>query len=384
MGKIFSRKLVSIVVAGLLLFSAGGAVVSAKSKEGKKQTNRTEQNHRTDVITYNEVTVPRYAKEVRLTGTVVIDGPQLVVSIPGSKNMTVTKVRDKVWTYEAVVDVSSIKGDAVYEISAYTVFVDKRNAGKVHSSARTVSQKIHVPFITSTVAENTKWEYNRSINQFTLTYDIVENWSNGEKVNIAKSRSYTVRGVDNYVAVPGTATTLSVPTANQDFTFSPEATWKYDATTKRYSATFNILITDSKGNVRKEAVTINGLMPGQVNEISYPLTDRYGTVTKKAYYTAPAAPVDVVVDRLQNLTFTLVQQNKNQFKVAASYQLVHSDGRIEAKIHYLDGNFGNPASKSKNSSSRNWEVAGFVYKITVNYDAKNKIYYVTYEDVSKK
>ena len=381
MGKVFSRKVLSTAIAGLLLFSAGGAVVSAAPKEGKKQTFRTEQNHRTDVITYNEVIVPRYAKEVRLTGTVVIDGPQLVVSIPGSKNMTVTNVRDRVWTYEAVVDVSAIKGDAVYEISAYTVFVDKRNAGKVHSSARTVSQKIHVPFITSTVAENTKWAYNPSSNQFVLTYDKVENWSVGKPV-VTTTQSLAVSGLNYNVKVHDT--TLVIPTANVDFTFSPDATWKFDATTKRYSATINILITDSKGNVRKEAVTINGLLPGQVNEISYPLTDRYGTITKKAYYTAPAAPVDVVVDRLQNLSFTLVQQNKNQFKVAASYQLVHSDGRIEAKIHYLEGNFGNPASKSKNPSSRNWEVAGFVYKITVNYDSKSKIYYVTYEDVSKK
>ncbi|MGN7386143.1 hypothetical protein [Sporosarcina sp. SAFN-015] len=381
MGKVFSRKLVSIVVAGLLLFSASGAVVNAKSKEGKKQTFRTEQNDRKGGITYNEVIVPRYAKEVRLTGTVVIDGPELVVSIPGSKNITVTKVREKVWTYEAVVDVSSVRGDVEYEISAYTIDDNRKHTGKVHSSARTVSQKIHVPFITSTVAENTKWVYNPSSNQFILTYDKVENWSVGKPV-VTAAQSLAVSGLNYNVKVHDT--TLVIPIANVDFTFSPDATWKYDATTKRYSATVNILITDSKGNVRKEAVTINGLLPGQVNELSYPLTDRYGTITKKAYYTAPAAPVNVVVDRLQNLSFTLVQQNKNQFKVAASYQLVHSNGTIEAKVHYIDGNFGNPTSKSKNPSSRNWEVAGFVYKITVNYDAKNKIYYVTYEDVSKK
>ena len=120
MGKVFSRKVLSTAVAGSLLFGAGSAVVTATPKAESKQTELTVQKVQTGVITYNEVTVPRFAKEVKLSGTVVIDGPQLVVSIPGSKNITVTKVRNKLWTFEAVVDVSSIKGDAVYEISAYT------------------------------------------------------------------------------------------------------------------------------------------------------------------------------------------------------------------------------------------------------------------------
>ena len=383
MGKTFSRKIISTAVASLLLFGAGSAVVTAAPKADKKQTLRTEQNHRTGVITYNEVIVPRNAKEVRLSGTVVIDGPQLVVSIPGSKNTTVTNVRNKVWTFEAVVDVSSIKGDAVFEISAYTIRVKGNNDRKVHTSAPTVSQKIHVPFITSTVAENTKWVYNRSSNQFSLTYDKVENWSVGNPV-VTAAQSLAVSGLTDKVNIYDT--TLLVPTANQDFTFSPEATWKFEATTKTYSATFDVFITDSKGVVRREAVTRTGLLPGQVHELPYSVTDTFGTITKKAYYTAPAAPVDVIVDRLKNLEFTLVKQNKNQFKVEASYQLVHSDGTIEKKKHYLDGNFGNPnpKSKSKNPSTRNWEIAGFTYKVTVHYNAKKKRYYVTHEDVSKK
>ena len=129
-----------------------------------------------------------------------------------------------------------------------------------------------------------------------------------------------------------------------------------------------------------------GLLPGQVHELPYSFTDKYGTVTKKAYYTAPATPVEVAVDRLQNLEFALVKQNKNQFKVEASYQLVYSDGTIEKKKHYLDGNFGNPNSKSKsnNPSTRTWVIGDITYKVTVNYNAKNKTYYVTHEVVGKK
>ena len=383
MGKVFSRKVISTAVAGSLLFGAGSAVVTATPKAESKQTELTVQKIQTGVITYNEVNVPRFAKEVKLSGTVVIDGPQLVVSIPGSKNITVNKVRNKLWTFEAVVDVSSIKGDAVYEISAYTTVKNVRNAKKIHSSAPTVLQKIHVPFIKSTVAENTIWAYNRPSNQFLLTYDKVENWSVGKPV-VTAAQLLAVSGLKDSVKIYDT--TLLVPTANQDFTFSPEATWNYDATTKTYSATFTVFIIDNKGVVRKEDVTRTGLLPGQVHELPYSFTDKYGTVTKKAYYTAPATPVEVAVDRLQNLEFTLVKQNKNQFKVEASYQLVYSDGTIEKKKHYLDGNFGNPNSKSKsnNPSTRTWVVADTTYKVTVNYNAKNKKYYVTHEVVGKK
>ncbi|MCM3710557.1 hypothetical protein [Sporosarcina luteola] len=381
MGKGLSRKLISTAVASLLLLGAGSGVVTAAPKVDSKQTRLTVQNVHTGVISVNEVAVPRNAKEVELSGAVVIDGPQLVVSIPGSKNTTVAKVSDKVWTYKAVVDVSSIKGDAEFKVSAYTIFENGNNAGKVHSSAPTVTQKIHVPFITSTVAENTKWAYYRSSNQFVLTYDKVENWSVGKPV-VTAAQSVVLSGLNQSVKIYDT--TLLIPTANQDFTFSPEAKWKFDATTKRYSATFTIFITDSKGVVRKEAVTRNGLLPGQVNELSYPLIDKYGTITKKTSYVAPAAPVDVGVTEVKNLTFNAVQHNKNQVKVKASYQLVHPDGKVEAKKHYLDGNFGNPASKSKNPSTRKWEVAGYVYKVTVHYDAKKKTHYVTYENVSEK
>ncbi|WP_252504797.1 hypothetical protein [Sporosarcina sp. Marseille-Q4943] len=249
-------------------------------------------------------------------------------------------------------------------------------------SASTVSQKNHVPYITSTVAENTKWAYNRSSNQFILTYDKVEYWSVGKPV-VTAAHSVVLSGLNHSVKIYDTI--LLIPTANQDFTFSPEATWKFDAAAKRYSATFTIFISDSKGVVRKEVVTRNGLLPGQVHELPYSLTDKFGTITKKVSYKAPATPVDVGVKEVKNLKFNTVQQNKNQIKVEASYQLVHSDGTVEAKKHYLDGNFGNPGpgSKSKNPSTRKWEIAGYVYKVTVHYDAKKKTHYATYENVGK-
>lgn len=380
MGKVFSRKVISTAVAGSLLFGAGSAVVTATPKAESKQTGLTVQNVQTGVITINEVTVPSNAREVQLTGTVAIDGPQLVVLIHGAKKTTVTNISDKVWTFEAVVDVSSIKADAVIDIAAYTVFTNGRNVGKIHTMAPAVSQKIHVPFIKSTVAENFKWEYNQSNNQFKLSYDEIEDWSVGKDVVTAKS--LFVNGKSTDLTLHGTK--VKVPTANQDFTFSPEATWSFDASTQRYSATFTIFITDSKGAVRREVVTRTGLLPGQLHEIPHSVTDKFGTITKKASYTAPAAPVGVVVNKLKNLVFTPVQQNKNQFKVEASYEIVYSDGTIEAKKHYLEGNFGNPKSKSKNPSTRNWQIGDFTYKITVHYNAKNKKYYVTHEDVSKK
>ena len=105
-----------------------------------------------------------------------------------------------------------------------------------------------------------------------------------------------------------------------------------------------------KGLLEEKLLREPDFYQGNCMKFPYSVTDKFGTITKKASYTAPAAPVDVVVNKLKNLVFTLVQQNKNQFKVEASYQLVYSDGTIEAKKHYLDGNFGNPSKVKKQKS----------------------------------
>jgi len=369
--------MVSAIVAGSLVFGLG-AVVNAAPKDDGKQTGRTEQNVQTGVISFDDVSVPRYAKEIQLSGTVVIDGPQLVVDIPDATKTTVTKIADKKWKYEATVDVSAIKGDAEIKIAAYTIYANGKQAGSVHTSAPTASQKIHVPYVTSTVAENTEWAtYDRSANQFTLAYDEVENWSVGDPVVTAKTMS--VNGVDEEVTV--LEKTLEVPIAIQDFVFSKsETTWEYDSNTGKYSATFDVLITDSKGNVTTELVTETGLTPGEVTAVSHSVTDDFGTITKTQEITVPFAPaVNVVAVELTELHLTLERQGSNQFKVYAEYTILYSDNNTKKvdKTLLEGGNIANPTSQNQNSSSKDYIIGGFTYTVTAHYDSGTNTYYAT-------
>jgi hypothetical protein len=376
--KVYSKKVISTIVASSLIFGLGNAVASAAPKNDAKETGRTEQNVQTGVINVDKITVPRYAKEIQLTGTVVIDGPQLVVTIPGSETINVTKVGDKVWKYIATVDVSAIKGDKEFEISAHTIYQNGKNAGSIHTSAPTAIQKVHVPYVTSTVAEKAEWtDYDRSANQFNLSYNEVQNWSVGDPVITAKTLA--VNGFESEVTILGT--TLEVPTAIQDFTISQEVpTWEFDSNTKTYSAAFYILITDSKGHTTTESVTKTGLIPGQVNTVSHSLSDEFGSITKTHEFTAPELPVvQVVPVELSNLQLSLVAQNKNQFKVFATYTILYSDNSMTTVENALleGGTISNPVTQNQNSTSKEYTIGGFVYNITVTYNSSTDTYHVT-------
>jgi hypothetical protein len=370
--KVYSKKVVSSIVASSLVFGLGTAVIHAAPKTDAKETGRTEQNVQTGVISFDDITVARYATEITLTGTVVIDGPQLVITIPGSKDTTVTKVGDKIWRYEAMIDVSTIKGDVDIEIAAHTIYANGKHAGSIHTSAPTASQKIHVPFVTTTVAENTVWTaYDRSTNEFTLSYDEVQNWSVGDPVVTAKTMD--VIGSESTVTVLGTD--LDVPIANQDFVFSTESpTWEFDGET--YSVTFNISITDSRGHTSTKSVTKSGLAPGQVNTISHSVTDDFGEITKSQELTAPQVPVvEVVAVKLNDLQLSLDRQNKNQFKVLATYTILYSDGSTNNVTNEtLEGNIADPTSQNQNSSIKDYNIGGFTYTVTVTYHSGTKTY----------
>lgn len=379
--KVYSKKVISTIVASSLIFGLGNAVASAAPKNGAKETGRSEQNVQTGVISFDEVIVPRHANEIQLTGTVVIDGPQLKLEILGAEIKEVTKVGDKTWTYEATADVSAIKGDAEFEISAHTEYINGKNAGIIHTSARTVTQEVHVPYVTSTVAEKTEWtDYDRSRNKFTLSYNEVENWSVGDPVSTPMT--LVVDGNESEVTVLGT--NLEVPTANRDFKFEflPEKDkpWHFDSNTKTYSVTFNILITDSKGDVTTKSVTKDGLKPGETNTVSHSIYDSFGEITKTHELTAPAAPVvHVVPVELRDIQLTLVPQNKNQFKVQATYTILYSDDSTKTvKDEQLEGgNIADPATEKNNKSSKDYKISGFVYTISVTYDSDNGTYHTT-------
>jgi hypothetical protein len=293
MYKLYSKTVISTIIASSLVLGLGSAVVSAAPAK-LTQTARTEQQRVTGFITPDQVTVPRYAKEVTVTGTVLIDGPQLIVTIPGSTSVTVQKIADKTWTYSATLNVEGLRGDQTYTISAKTVYISGKPAGDTHTLAQDIEYKIHVPFITSIVAENANFSsYDRALNLFTLTYNRVENWSTGEPVITAELKS--VAGTESDVEILGS--TFIVPTAIKDITFPENLTaenYNWDPATYRYAVSFVATIENSKGEKESVVVTKDGLMPGQVFSGNFTVSDNYGSLTKTYSFTSPAAPVAAI------------------------------------------------------------------------------------------
>ncbi len=293
MYKIYSKKVISTIIASSLVIGLGSSVVSAAPAK-ENQTARTEQQRATGIITPDQVTVPRYAKEITVSGTVVIDGPQLVVTIPGSTSVTVQKVADKTWRYAATLNVEKLKGDQTYTISAKTIYISGKPVGDTHTLAKDVEYKIHVPYVTSTVAKEENFSsYNSESNQFTLTYNKVENWSTGNPVITEKSE--VVSGTESTVTILGSK--FDVPIAIKNLVF-PEKLEEnnYTWNTNTYSVKFEAAIEYSRGEKGTVTVAKDGLAPGVEFTDKLTVTNSYNSLTKTYSYTAPTSPIPTVTN----------------------------------------------------------------------------------------
>ncbi|WP_026672910.1 hypothetical protein [Alkalihalobacterium bogoriense] len=386
MVKINRKKIVTTVLATSLVFGVGAAVEAASKAPTKEtQTARTAQERVTGVISYDNVVVTRYASEFQLSGTVVIDGPQLVVDIPTAKNVSVTKLADKTWSFVATVPANG-KGDVNYNISAYTIYTNGKPAGDVHTRATAVTQSVHIPYVVSTLAENRNWtSYDRETNEFTLSYDEVETWSTGAPVVNAKTGK--VSGTEASFLVPGTQTTVTdIPVANRDFTVtSEEATWSFNNESGTYKVNFPITVVDSKGDTRTETVTKTGLTPNTFVNVTASVTDLFGTISKEVSLTVPAAPIVeqpvVVVERISNISIDLEAQGPNQFKVVATYTIHYSNGTTKRVVKETleGGNISNPTTQNQNSVTKEYKISGIPHLVTAVYNSKTKSVYALVE-----
>ncbi|MFD2445015.1 hypothetical protein ACFSO7_13675 [Bacillus sp. CGMCC 1.16607] len=386
MKKIYVKALGTTILAGTLVLGVGNVANAApkSTKEVKEvETGRTEQKRETGVITYNSLEVAaRNAEQILLSGTVVIDGPQLVVKVNG-QDASVTKITDKTWSYSVNLDVTGLKGDSTFAIEAYTIYANGRPSQDVHTYAKTASQMVHIPYITETEAVNKEWtSYDRETNQFTLSYNLVNHWSRGEDEALPTT-SVTVAGTTDEFKISGAtlAGETTVPTAFRNFSVSDEApVWSFDETTKTYSLTFTIFKEDSKGGVTSETITRTGLTSGQPATIEVTVGDEFGTVTQSKEFNVPVAPVvEVVVTDIKDLTISVVSHNKEQSKVIATYKLVYSTGVVETKTVELGGTISKPEG-AQNSQSRDFTITegskSLSFTVTV---LDNGSYTVTYK-----
>ncbi|HWL22796.1 MAG TPA: hypothetical protein VNR38_03470 [Ureibacillus sp.] len=253
MFKVYSRKTISTILAGSLIFSLGTVIVSAAPNSNNSvTTGRTEQNVETGVITADKVpTLAHYATDVTLTGKIVIDGPKLVLLVNGqdvSNKATLTKVADKTWTYQYKTTVGDQTGDVSFDIDAYTVYANGKPAGQVHTNARSVTQSVHVPFIEFYDYTNLQFtEYDRNTNIFKFSYNLVNVWDDGDREVVSSPVDASVLGSEEYqdkdkgIAIKPPVVVRSFNTVNGHFS-------NYNRTDNTYDLSFDLISNLSNGD----------------------------------------------------------------------------------------------------------------------------------------
>lgn len=294
MKKKLMKNIGTAILASSLVLSMGTSVMAAPKTTDTQTTGRTEQNRTTGVIIPNPVpTLAHYAKDVTLTGTVVIDGPQLVLLVNQkdvSSNANLTKVADKTWTYQYKTNVGDQTGDVIFAIDAYTIYANGKTAGDIHTrAASSVNQKVHVPYIVSYDYTNLNWlSYDRVSNIFTFSYNQVNVWDDGVREEVKGSLTTQVKGTETYTD-PKSGKTITPPKVFRDFTFSSDLpVWTYHAPT--YSVSFVVNKIWSNGDSVTETITRDGLTPGAANTVSVTIQD----VTHTTSLTAPVAPASTI------------------------------------------------------------------------------------------
>ncbi len=182
------KKMLSIIVVLALLLSTTAFAAPAPKTV---VTGRTEQARATGVITPAPVTTElphNVTTELVLAGTVVIDGPQLEVTVSREGadlgRASVTKVADKTWTYSLTVNPSVWKGNTSISVSAKTVYINGQTAGQTHTTASVASQPIHVAYVADFEYSDFIWgTYDREQNRYPYSYTLVKIWDNGQRVN---------------------------------------------------------------------------------------------------------------------------------------------------------------------------------------------------------
>lgn len=256
--KIYSKKFISTILASSMVFTLSTtAVYAAPNPNNNVITGRTELNVATGVIIADKVhTLAHGATEVTLTGTVVIDGPKLVLLVNGkdvSNQTTLVKVADKTWTYEYKTTVGDQIGDVSFSIGAYTIYANGKPAGQVHTTATGTTQTVHVPFVKSYDYTNLNWTgYDRSANEFTFSYNLVKIWDDGVREEVINPVTASVSGTETY---QNSGFEIKPPVVVQSFAATEEVFFNYDRTNNTYDLTFDLTKNLSNGNLETTPIS---------------------------------------------------------------------------------------------------------------------------------
>lgn len=326
---------------------AGGAIKT----ETEVTTARTINDFRTGILEYDEVDVGKYDESVLLSGTVTIDGPKLILKVNGedvTSMANIVKVADKVWSYSYLFDLNGQVGDVGISIEAYTIYVNGKPAGDIHTNAGITTQTVHVPYVVSFEVSNLTWDsYDPESNTIYYSYTLLRIWDDGSidediirytgevdgtgTVEIFANDPTHNGGSDVLVLStepPVYLRVLDVVTDNQDFV------WEYDESTETYSVSFEVVKIYSNGTSEIVTVTYSGLVPGEDNAIEV----EFDGVTIELVISAPDSPVSELTVESVNIVITNIgrlaqNQENNNFKVSYDIEVTLSDG----SVYYVDG-----------------------------------------------
>lgn len=209
------------VLSGLLVLNTASITFAAPASTNTVVTGRTEQANQSGVILPAAVTEQIFhntTTSITLTGTIIIDGPKLVLSVldPNNnavpqKNITFVKVTDKTYNYSVTVNPSSFKGDVNYTLQAKTVYINGKPAGQTLTSAPDTIQTIHVAYVADFKYTNFTWcTYDRDSNEYPYSYNLIKVWDNGNE-DMQDPTTGTILGTDS-VKIQGTDPTYDYGT----------------------------------------------------------------------------------------------------------------------------------------------------------------------------
>lgn len=375
-----------LTISVLVLFSVSlmGFAATAKT-DTTVVPDRTTQERMTGVITYNPVTIPHYAVNTTLSGKVVVDGPQLVLKVNGTDVTAlanVVKTADKTWTFSYTYNFNNAVGDISINLEAYTIYVNGKTAGNIHTGAAPVTQKVHVPYVKALEYSNLSWNsYDRITNVFGFSYNLMKVWDDGVFETAAQSTAATVEGTQSYMVMAadtipnnGTLTkaTITPPVVFRNFAFptAGDYIWTYDTATRSYSVSFSITKTYSNGTTSAETKTITGLTPGTAGTISVTIEG----VTNSTNVTVPAAPSAPVAPSITVSKVEVVfvskatiaeNENKNNYRVTYNLKITMSDNSINtfSNLEETVPNNGGNNSGSK-AVTKTFNISGKDYTVT--------------------
>lgn len=339
----FKFRLLGLFSVFCLIFSSLFVVsvaAGAQIDETSVTPARTINNFQTGVLTYQEVSIDKYQEHVLLTGTVDIDGPQLVLAVNGvdvSASANIIKLGDNLWSFAYDYAFNGAVGDISINLQAYTIYKNGKTAGKVHTNAAPVTQTVHVPYVTSFDITDLVWTgYDPDSNTITYTYKLLKIWDDATITTDEADYSGSVLGTESLLIYASDVThqngnivlvtSIVPPVYFRSFsilTNPSDYNWVYDENSGTYQVTFEIEKSYSDGSTLNESYTLYGLTPGENNLVSLEVNG----VIKSFNFLAPASPIVVTAPIVLSVDVIIISTdrlaaNADQNNVKVQYALL--------------------------------------------------------------